>query len=308
MKPLYLHIGLPKTATTTLQQSLFPFLEDIDYIGTCQPRAQNKDHAIFCNMISLIDSPSENIFAASLPRLIAEIEAYLENTEHPVLLSEECLTLGNGNLTWQEKLERLARITAHLNPTILVTTRDPIEASFSFFTELYLNIHKIHSNPISFALNSNHAQIYRYQELDARLNRLFNGNLQYVDFSLLKNGSFYQEILQAINSKSAIPEFIPQSNKRSKNTSGTTLLYTNEDAKKYLLKKHNRTLYALTKFKPTKRLFERKIYRELNTLKEQNKVYIPFLTEEEKKLLTNFYKEDIKFLNGISTKTSSVAA
>ena len=51
---LYVHIGLPKTATTALQQDLFPRLESktFSYVGVFQPREaaeQRQLYTDFCN-------------------------------------------------------------------------------------------------------------------------------------------------------------------------------------------------------------------------------------------------------------------
>jgi hypothetical protein len=41
MKKLFVHIGLTKTGTTTLQQYYFPFIDTFHYSGVNQPRGKS---------------------------------------------------------------------------------------------------------------------------------------------------------------------------------------------------------------------------------------------------------------------------
>ena len=60
MGKIMIHLGLPKTATTSLQLDFFPKLKkyNIDYIGISQPRGANND-IMFLQFMKSINTGKE---------------------------------------------------------------------------------------------------------------------------------------------------------------------------------------------------------------------------------------------------------
>ncbi len=129
---LFVHIGLPKTATTTLQREIFPKLsgDHIQYLGVYQPRKDTNQTVFFeqfCQIVYSGDGIDE--LARTLSEMLESGATYV--------LSEEMLTVSSGNASWQAKLTNLAKLLNGLDYSILVTVREPTAAMFSYYIELY---------------------------------------------------------------------------------------------------------------------------------------------------------------------------
>ena len=128
MVPLYLHIGLPKTGTTTLQHDVFPAAR-CDYRGVDQPRSRRQD-PIYRHLYRAINDGIDVAHAAR--RLRLELER-ISSAGRPMLVSEEMFTVGP---SWREKLNRAAEILEGLDHQVLVTRRDPVDGAFAYYCEI----------------------------------------------------------------------------------------------------------------------------------------------------------------------------
>ncbi|MRH78508.1 hypothetical protein GH984_07290 [Spiribacter sp. C176] len=129
---LYLHIGPPKTATTSLQIALQETnLRGLHYGGTFQPRDHN------------VGSLAQTLHKASCERLAADdpdVRAALDDVSNVlggVILSKETFLVEQRGCPFPEKLRRLATVLADIPTVVLVTLRDPTEGLPSPYQELF---------------------------------------------------------------------------------------------------------------------------------------------------------------------------
>jgi hypothetical protein len=220
MKKVILHIGLPKTATTLLQQHVFPQLnKHIDYIGVRQPRTMNQE-TIYADIFNLVC-----VDKAEYNRRFSVVKARIQNrldcNVKPFVLSEECFCLDLGNTSWQEKLNRLANIFQGYDIQILVTVRNPISAIFSYYVELYPSIKNKYSDLIDFTNQSNISKIYKYKYLDSIIISSFgNVKIDYVPFELIKNKEFLTTILSVMGIEDRYNFQLPDTNSKQKKPNG----------------------------------------------------------------------------------------
>lgn len=129
MPTVYFHIGLPKTATTSLQLGIFPLLDlaNIHYLGVCQPRSTASSEQFY----QLVKTVCKGKDLLSTKKMISE---YLAK-EKSVLISEEMFTVSQKKCSWKEKLQNCAKLIEGFDYKILVTIRDPIDAMFSYYIE-----------------------------------------------------------------------------------------------------------------------------------------------------------------------------
>lgn len=204
-----LHIGLPKTATTSLQRHYFPFIPDtvLTYIGTEQPRPR-RPHPSYSTIMNVIDSPPDvlnhhlNIAQTSLAALLAG---------KAVLFSEEMITV-DGHVPWQDKIRRLGMVFANHSCTILVTVREPVSGLFSLYVELFRSLETRFPTFADFS-EGNQAAIYDYRFLTSILSDAFPATpVMFVPFEKLKTGdAFLRQISDILQTHSPISQ-LPQEN------------------------------------------------------------------------------------------------
>ncbi len=160
---LIIHIGLPKTASTTLQRSVFEKVTDSTYVylGKCSEGRKELAFEYLCDAIysrsSCLDQNRSRRTAFQ-----NSLQKYQGKT---VLISEEMFAIDTLKSTWQEKLKKLAYMVDGLDVEMIVVVREPYQAIYSLFVEVF------HTLPRSLRcfdtfLNSNQAKLYDYLRLD----------------------------------------------------------------------------------------------------------------------------------------------
>ncbi|MDX1695600.1 MAG: hypothetical protein R3208_17680 [Ketobacteraceae bacterium] len=169
-KRVYVHIGLPKTATTTLQLDYFPHVNNDEYfyLGVFQPRAQKVQDPLFLQIISAARSGD------GLEEVSQALTERLEVEQRSLIISEEMLTVGSAEVTWQEQLSNLSKILSGIDHKVLVTVREPVSAMFSFYVELYDRFQKKGLPFSELALHDNDFGIYHYDGLLEVLSESFD--------------------------------------------------------------------------------------------------------------------------------------
>lgn len=182
MARIFVHIGLPKTATTTLQKDVFPHLNSkVLYLGICQPRTKPQS-LLYERIIKAISDVKE---VNSTNRML---RTQLSN-DVDLLLSEEALCVSEEGLNWELKLNRLADILKGLDYKIIISVRKPYEAMHSYYVELFDLFKTKNSSFIDIALNDERMKIYHYSYFFSFLNQCFDLERIYlVKFDDIING------------------------------------------------------------------------------------------------------------------------
>lgn len=164
-----LHIGLPKTATSTLQKHYFPLATSHSYIGINQPRALTRN--TLCNAIGkAVSSPEVSERSANQ----AKAKRLLDRSRESILFSEE-MVLVNGYRIWTEKLVELHAIFKDYPYEILLTIRNPWICAFSLFVEIYHDKFNTCHEFYKFWDECSQAQIFRYRTLVTTVQQIFEG-------------------------------------------------------------------------------------------------------------------------------------
>lgn len=167
---VYVHIGLPKTATTTLQLDYFPHVnnDEYQYLGVFQPRGQKVQDLLFTQIISAIRA-GDGILEVN-----QTLKERLVSGKRSLIISEEMLTVGSSEVSWQEQLANLSKALTGVDHKLLVTVREPVSAMFSFYVELYDRFQKKGLPFPELALRDNDFAIYHYDKLLEVLSESFN--------------------------------------------------------------------------------------------------------------------------------------
>lgn len=180
---LFLHIGPPKTATTSLQAALEALVHPrYAYAGVYQPRERNEGslashlhHAVLGN-------------TAATQNAVEGIESLL-SAGKVVLLSEEMLSLEQQGITTEAKIARLGEILTGIETTMVVTLRSPTEGLASLYQELYPGL------PLDLQLDftrfciSGRSQCFDYMGLKEDLELVGLEDIRWLNFSSILGGA-----------------------------------------------------------------------------------------------------------------------
>ncbi|HAV13203.1 MAG TPA: hypothetical protein DCX06_06905 [Opitutae bacterium] len=170
MAKLFVHIGLPKTATTTLQRDLFPVFCEAngwDYGGLRYPRNWNlSENSLYGAFMNGVYFGRYELFSDQLSQRADPIR--------PVLLSDEMITVSTSRSTWKHNLENLKALLEGEDYRILVTLRPPVDAIFSYYLERYDYFKRAYGRFSEDLLKSEDMEIYRYSEFIPRLEANFD--------------------------------------------------------------------------------------------------------------------------------------
>jgi hypothetical protein len=156
---IFVHIGLPKTATTTLQAEFFPSIanKEIVFLGVYQPRSETQDQ-LFVDIYEAINS------GHSLDKVNELIRVKLLSGMS-LIISEEMITVTQDSVTFNTKLEHLSRLLNGLDYQIILTVREPVTALFSYYVERYDEFRLRHMGFMDAALNDESMYIFHYKKL-----------------------------------------------------------------------------------------------------------------------------------------------
>lgn len=215
---IIVHIGLPKTATTTLQMDVFPMLknENVDYVGVYQPRVSGHQDSFFFRFVKALSDGKIESVRHELVELLSSGKT--------IILSEEMITVSSDHVSWRTKLLNLSRILNDINYILIVTVREPASAMFSYYVEMikHLSMQKI--NFLEFAKNDERMEIFHYGILANELIvRFEKDRIHIVKFEDIIQGNF-EAILSGIGDVSVSE--IPPLPKRNERTSSKDYVYT----------------------------------------------------------------------------------
>ncbi|MFW5757425.1 MAG: hypothetical protein ACOCYO_01965 [Bacteroidota bacterium] len=127
MGKIYVHIGLPKTATTSLQKDFFEKLPSkrFIYLGVLQSRKERIQHTEFKKFSYFLNSHKG-------ADDIKDIFTSIINKGKDIVISEEMIVVGD----WRQKIKNLKEILKGFDYHILITIRNPLDGVLSYYYEL----------------------------------------------------------------------------------------------------------------------------------------------------------------------------
>lgn len=126
---LILHVGLPKTGTTTIQQAILPRLPNVNMIGKTHKKTSIAKTELSILQEKLIFNITQNdgieFDHKNVNAIANKFHSQLKNTKHPIIWSNEALTTAN-------RVDRsiiAQRLFTYVRPDkILISLRDPLLA------------------------------------------------------------------------------------------------------------------------------------------------------------------------------------
>lgn len=281
MAKVFIHIGLPKTATSSLQKKFRDLKEaSFKFYGVHQPRSesQSEDFKLFYKYIITGKGKEEVIDAFS-----RDINNGLK-----ILISEEMILVSRESISWRKKLMRLSDLIKSFDYQIIVTIREPAKAMFSYYVErldYFKGLEKEFNND---AIMDESMQIYHYNTFFNFLYDLFKKEKIFVkkfESIILNDLNDIWEILELDYDKNRnrIENINTKEKKEGYIIKDTSILFS-----KFLLKKLPKTL--------TSSLIVKKIFNKLFNfpIKLKHKIEIP--SESEFAEIRNKLKNETKFM------------
>ena len=287
MGKIFIHIGLPKTATTSLQSQYFPALDQkkIKYLGVFQPRSGQETTGYRVIVDAIYSGDTENATKWLKENL---------NGSCAVLLSEECILVSDSTKDWRCKLENLGVLLEGLDYELLVTVRDPVGAIFSYYIELYKSFSKERKSFLDLAMFDPRMEIYHYSKLFSEIEKHFESRRVFVKkFEEIKRGDV--EDLGRFLAE-ATPEFGELNNHNSRREEDARIFTGKAFTVKDFIVGILKTLGVSNATTP--KWIKSILHPLLNLFDifKLQQISVPLLTDEEKKALNCYLEEDKEFL------------
>ncbi len=227
---IYVHIGLQKTGTTTLQSDIFPKLKTVGFSGRTA-REFGGSSKIYYQLCEYCFAPKAD--TALLLKLVAGIGEALKTKE--LLISEEWFSsdydgfyYGSG-CCWQEKLKRLGVVLRGLNAVVLISERDVSSALFSIYCQNMQRAKAMNYGSFSnFYRSVNDAKAYRNKYLKSVIETNITCRIESLPFDMLKKDSQgYMALLSGIFSESISADYGDRNNLKKKSSHGTVIKQDN---------------------------------------------------------------------------------
>lgn len=192
---LYLHLGLHKTATTSLQKFVFPNIPNVIFLGRTTEPLLSQD-SFYKSLVSYCFSNQEDLNVENELKLSFQDKL----NESSIIISDEWFTADFDGFykfncaPWQVKISKLSRIVKGLNVEVLITVRTPFDGVFSQYCEFtQVGIEKYYGDFFNYIMESNDAQAYNYN----RLRQLLDGSFKNVTYfrydDFIKDSNIFKE-------------------------------------------------------------------------------------------------------------------
>jgi len=181
MNKLFIHIGPPKTGTTSFQYWLSnQTIEGYCYEGVIQPRS--------IEPVKLSNILASNISTDSEKILVSRIEELIEYNS--IIISEELLSVTYDRNEWEGHLNNIYRVVSKFEPIIIITVRNPNEVIRSYYQQVYHRLDPKLKRDINWFADSDWCNCFNYSFLSSNLSKFGFTNIKYIDFTKLVSGRY----------------------------------------------------------------------------------------------------------------------
>lgn len=277
---MVIHIGPPKTATTSLQNFFMSCSnERFIYLGINQPRAAKKTSDIF-----------EWVVNGKSSQIRTQLESALSKKKN-VVLSEEMLVFHQEHSSITEKLHRLHTLLGDFDPIICFATRDLSTVLFSYYVEVFHLLSRKLQLSFSKFQTSRYCDCYRYQHLVTTMREIGFRRFHSFPFRSLVDGQLMlSDVIGIPLNSSDVEVKLGKANSTSEKNKGC-LVYRRGFMEEILSQEHG-TLEIFRGNNPIIRLAR----RCLKSRKLVQLAQTPILKE-----LQLQYEADLRFLESVST-------
>ena len=153
-----LHIGMPKTATTSLQAEVYPRIAErtaYAYAGLLQPQAEVKQPKVMSHLHQFFSHGADE----------AELRAALDEkiADGPLIISHESVLSSTVGAPWHDRVRRVGTLMRDYSPQVYVTVRHPLEAMHSYYVEHFIDAPSGRNTDFATAFTQDpRLQLYRY--------------------------------------------------------------------------------------------------------------------------------------------------
>ena len=180
---IFIHIGPPKTATTSLQVAAERLRDNrYFYAGTLQPRDRNSGSIAQQLHQACLSGDKKGHQAAEKLREECDFGKL-------VFLSEEMFLVHSGNVSWQQKLTELHSFLVDAPVTILLTLRKPTDALPSLYQELFRGVPLVQKLSFSSFCRNDYANCFDYDFLLSEISSAGFQRVRLIDFTRLTSPS-----------------------------------------------------------------------------------------------------------------------
>lgn len=251
MKKIIVHVGPPKTGTTSLQY----YYKEVDispknavYVGVFQPRQKHNktgENNLVRDVLSYSKDPDVNMLNkihSSFNKLFIKYDS--------IIISEEMLLFTEN---WSSRINNLHNLISKYDHELIVCLRDIRKALPSYYGEVYNNLPKVYRNSFTKFEKSKHCLIYDYTKIHENLH-IFS-KVNYIEFEKLINNKYSEkDLLPGIGDKTKNVVMGKQNSKKRTYQNKKVQIDINVDKYKQSIffKKFFRllSLLKLSRFKP----------------------------------------------------------
>lgn len=231
-KSIVIHLGLPKTGSTALQDVYLSGISSKNSFFLGKSVRKNICHPALVYMREYLSSSENEKYKKLFLKEIGKIR------ERRLIVSDEMFVVDTEKCSWQNKIKRLAALinAANINlEMVIVLYRDPWDAVYSMYVENYNFVSKEYRNITEYALNCNQALIYKYSCLHEVLCECFGeAKIKYVDYDAIKTDGGVANVLPLM--KLPVPEIKKKDRVNEKKKLGNEYISNPASAKDFLLR------------------------------------------------------------------------
>lgn len=197
---IYLHLGVHKTATSSLQKSVFPNLpNDYLYLGVKYPRSSSQN-SLYVSIMHVICRATKQEFCLEVEDIKLEFEQFSKNYKN-IVISDELFSTGSaehfgGEVSIQERIHRFSVLFDKNDVRVLLSIRKQCEAIFSLYIQKYNYLPKELKNFSNFYMKTDLLSYDYYQYINIIESELEPQAVIIANFHEISSGNFINSVYQ----------------------------------------------------------------------------------------------------------------